>query len=291
MPQRYFEAFPIINYANNEAVDITKRAAILDKVSSNPYVFYPYEITSEERPDQLSFRYYEDQYKSWIIYLTNKIVDPYYEWYLHNSEFEQFLEKKYGSIYNAQEKIKRYVNNWVDQEKLDPVGFNVLTPEQQKYWEPEYGRNNVIINYKRKEIDWYVNTNHIVSYAVSNTSFVKDEICDIIFSSLEKGQGQVLKTTNTHVYLHHVSGYYTTSQGVSITGSSRIRGKESNVNTAFVSANVLFSNIPAVEYAYWKPQTYFEYETEKNEFNKTIRVLDSDFKQVISDNLVEKMKE
>jgi hypothetical protein len=291
MPQKYFEPFPIITYANNEVVDITKRATILDKVSSNPYVFYPYEITSEERPDQLSFRYYEDQYKSWIIYLTNKIVDPYYEWYLHNSEFEQFIEKKYGSIYNSQNKVKRFVNNWIDQERLEPAGYNALTSNQKKYWVPEYGRNNAIIFYTRKEIDWYINTNHIVAYAVSNTSLIKDEVCEIIFNNFEKGRGQVLKTTNTHVYLQHVSGYFSTSQGVSISGLSRIYGNESKVNTAITSLSEISSNIPPEEYAYWKPQTYFEYETEKNEFNKTIRVLDSDFKQIISDDLVEKMKE
>lgn len=291
MPQRYFETFPKIVYNNNEAVDITKRTTILEKVSNNPYVFYPYEITSDERPDQLSYRYYEDQYKSWILYLTNKILDPYYEWYLHNSEFQQFIEKKYGSFYNAENKIKKFVNNWVNDESLQPEGYNVLLVSQKKYWEPQYGRNNTIISYKRKEIDWHINTNYIIAYAVNNKSFIKDEICDIVFDNYYKGQGQVLKSTNTHVFLQHVRGYFKTSQDVAISNSSFIIGNESNIKVPFTSLNVVASNIPIEEAVYWKAQTYFEYEVEKNEFNKTIRVLDNQFSQTISDNLVEKMKE
>lgn len=291
MPQRYFEPFPIITYANNSAVDITKRTVLLDKVSSNPYVFYPYQISDNERPDQLSYRYYEDQYKSWIIYLTNQILDPYYEWYLHNNEFEQFIEKKYNSLVESQTKVKRYVNNWANQENLEVPGYNALTVGQRKYWEPVFGRNNKIISYKRKEIDWVINTNFIVAYSVSNTSFVKDEICTIKFDRLYQGKGQVLKTTNTEVYLQHVSGYFTTDQNVSIGANSVIVGSESKVNTAFSNVVVLSENIPAEEYAYWRAETYFDYETERNEYNKTIRVLDSEFKQVISDNLKEKMKE
>lgn len=90
---RYFDKFPVINYSNNTIVDITKRVALLDKVSRNPYVFYPYDIVSDERADQLSSRYYEDSYKSWLLYLSNKITDPYYEWYLTEKEFLEFIEK------------------------------------------------------------------------------------------------------------------------------------------------------------------------------------------------------
>ena len=106
MPNYFLiKKFPIIKYSNAYVVDITKRATLLDKVYNNPLVYYPYAISSEERADQLSFRYYEDPYQSWLIYITNKILDPYYEWYLSDGEFNDFIEKKYGSVYAAQSKI------------------------------------------------------------------------------------------------------------------------------------------------------------------------------------------
>ena len=40
----------------------------------------------------------------------------------------------------------------------------------------------------------------------------------------------------------------------------------------------------------WTPVTYVEFETDKNEYNKTIRVLDSDYKDVIVENLKDLLK-
>ena len=87
----------------------------LNNVLKNPYLFYPYEITAEERPDQFSNRYYDDQYKSWILYLSNGMVDPYYEWHLPDSDFDAVLQKKYGvEIYLLQEKVAFYRTNWAE---------------------------------------------------------------------------------------------------------------------------------------------------------------------------------
>jgi hypothetical protein len=59
----------------------------------------------------------------------------------------------------------------------------------------------------------------------------------------------------------------------------------------FTSSNVVSSNIPVEEEAYWKAVTYLEFEEDKNEFNKTIRVLDNRLKQVAVDNLTDLLKE
>ena len=85
MADRYFDKFPLVYYSNNFVVDITRRVALLESVSTNPYAFYPYDIEDNERADQFCSRYYDDAYKSWVIYLGNKIADPYYEWYLQNN--------------------------------------------------------------------------------------------------------------------------------------------------------------------------------------------------------------
>jgi len=291
MPQRYFDKFPVISYANNQAIDITRRVTVLDKIENIPFVYYPYEITDNERADQLSARYYDDQYKSWILYLVNKIVDPYYEWYLHENEMVDFLDKKYGSYYNAQTKIKYYVNDWVDSDKITIGGFNALTTGMQRYWEPEYGSNGKTMSYKRKQIDWKTNTNRIVQYSVSNTFFINDEICYINFDNQNYGRGQVLSVSNNLISICHVSGIYKNSAEVSITSSSYIYGSESSVNTVFTTSTLVSSNIPAEEEAYWKPVTYLEYEEDKNEFNKTLRVLDNRLKQVAVDNLTDLLKE
>jgi len=285
---RYFDKFPVIQYGNSTSnvamVDITKRVAFLDTVYSNPYVFYPYDLSEFERADQFSYRYYEDSYKSWILYLSNKITDPYYEWYLQQDEFDNFIISKYGSVQLASQKIIYYVNNWSNQENISVSRFNSLSVDQQGYWDEVYGYNNQITSYKRKEVDWIVNTNEIVSYSVANTQFIKDEVVKIFFDVNHIGHGQVLANTGT-LYVQHVSGTTLANSTVSITGSSYIYGEESGVNTAFTSASLISSTIVPEEQAYWAALSYYDYERQKNEYNKTIQVLDNRYSRIIVDNV------
>lgn len=291
MTDRYFDKFPKITYSNNEIVDITRRVALLDRVSKNPYVFYPFTIESQERADHFSHRYYNDSYKSWLLYLSNNIVDPYYEWYMSDDEMNEFVEKKYGSLYAAQNKIKLYRNNWENVEPISKSEFNALTPVQKKYWDPNYGLGSSIMNYVRKEVDWYTTTNKIISYQVSNTSFIKDEICNIHLSGEYLGKGQVVSTSNSYVYLQHVYGSFFTSDEVVLSGSSYIYGTESNCNTVVTSVTAIANNLHEEELIYWKPITYYDFEVERNEYNKTIRVIDKSQTLKAVDNLTKLLKE
>jgi hypothetical protein len=276
MSNRYFDKFPIITYSNNQVVDITRRVTLLEKVSRNPYIFYPYTIENQERPDQLSDRYYNDSYKSWLIYQANKIMDPYYEWYMSNDEFYEFLEKKYDSVYKAQNKTKFYRNDWENKDNISKSDYNALPFKLKKYWYPNYSSGSSILDYSRKEVDWMSNTNKIISYTVSNTSFTNDEICNIVLADGYIGKGQVISTTDTNVYLQHVYGSYFTNIDLPISASSYIYGTESNCNTVITADPIAISNnISEEELVYWKPITYHDYESEKNEYNKTVRLIDS----------------
>ena len=92
MAEKYFEKFPIVTYANNQAIDITERVIFTDNTLKNPYVFYTYDINHYERPDQFAYRYYGDQYYSWLLYLSNNITDPYYDWYIREDELNSLIK-------------------------------------------------------------------------------------------------------------------------------------------------------------------------------------------------------
>ena len=284
-PDKYFDKFPIIIYSNNSVVDITKRVALLDRVSKNPYVFYPFDLSGQERADQLSNRYYEDSYKSWVFYLSNKIMDPYYEWYLSEAELIEFVEKKYGSIVDAQEKIKFYRNDWENKDPISVSAYDALSEDMKKYWNPAYSVGSKILNYVRKEVDWSTNTNKVISYAVSNSNYIVNEICNIRLQGEELGRGQVVWSSNTHLYLQHVFGTFYTSDTVTLSSNSYVYGIESKANSVITSISAISNNIAEDEIIYWKPITYYEYETEKNEYNKSIRVMDKDNVYTAVDNL------
>ena len=296
---KFFDKFPIINYGNSTAntavVDITKRVAMLDIVYNDPYVFYPYELSDYERPDQFSDRYYDDSYKSWLLYLSNKIVDPYYEWYLQQNEFDNFIISKYGSVESATQKIKYYANDWANAETISVSRFNALSATLQDYWEPVYGVNSNIMAYTRKQKDWVMNTNSIVSYDFGvlgggfyrELDFIVGEIVDVVFDNTHSGKGQVLSASQGLLYIQHTSGTVLANTSVPIVIDSYIYGKESKITTNFSSSTLLKTNISPEEYEYWKPVTYYEYETQKNEYNKTIRTLDNRYSAIAVNNLTD----
>jgi hypothetical protein len=152
----------------------------------------------------------------------------------------------------------------------------------QDYWSPNYDNNGNVISYVRKQQNWKVTTNKVYSYVVSNTSFIHDEICTINFDT-NTGQGQVLAfdpSTNT-VILQHTSGVMTNTNSV----IKYIYGTESGVNTSIISANLVANNISDIETIYWTPVTYYDDENAKNEFNKSIIVLDNRFVPTAVNNL------
>mgnify|MGYP003348655755 CR=1 FL=1 len=99
---KYFSKFKQITYGNTAAIDITQRAVQLKTIQSNPYIFYPLDVVNDTRPDQISYAAYEDPYYSWSLYLINNITDPYYEWYMSDRQFTNFIKDKYGdAVYDT----------------------------------------------------------------------------------------------------------------------------------------------------------------------------------------------
>lgn len=286
--ERYFEKFRTIQYANTVVRDITQRAVILNSVYNNPLLYYPYDIREGERPDAIAGRYYKDEYLAWTLYFSNKIVDPYHDWYLDERTFDEFIVKKYGSFANATTKIKYYRNNWYNDQNptISAAAYSILDPSVTKFYEP-VPINDEIVNsprqYRRREVDWKLQTNSIARYSVANgSSFANDEVVDVRFSLNETGTGQVTFANTTTVVLQHLSGVVTTG---TISGSSYLYGRESQTNTVFTAANSVANTIPATETQYWSPVTYYEHEQEINERNKSILVLQSQYTTDIAKQL------
>lgn len=124
MPRRYFENFPTIEYNGYNITNITTSAKLVNKYTNLPYEYYNYTLGYDERADQVSAKYYSDQYMTWLIYYANKIVDPYYDWFLSDDDFTKHLTQKYGSIDIPFKKIIEFRNNWYnDQTELSPTQF------------------------------------------------------------------------------------------------------------------------------------------------------------------------
>jgi hypothetical protein len=291
--ERYFEKFQTVQYANTVARNITQRAVFLTSVYNNPLFYYPYDIADGERPDMIADRYYSDQYMAWVINLSNKVIDPYHDWYLDQSTFNDFIVKKYGSLASAMTKIKHFRNNWYSDPTptISSASYDSLDASLVRFYEPVPINGVVTPNprqYTRRKEDWIVVTNSIARYSVANgAAFARDEVVDVSFSPSQTGTGQVTYANSSTVVLQSLLGTTTTG---TISGSSFLRGRESGANTAFTAANSVANNIPAIEASYWSPVTYFEYETDINERNKSILVLKSQFAPKVARQLRDLLK-
>ena len=273
--ETYFQNFKLLQYgnsaSNNIVVDITQRIATLKNVEKNPYVFYPLEITSGTRADQLAQLNYNDSYSSWVFYLTNDITDPYYEWYLTPDEFNQFITTKYGSVANAMSTIAFWRNAWHDRPTLSPSEYNVEiagNPQRIGYWQANVGSNGKLINYFRKPEDWTATTNQVIdlTYSTLSSNLIVGETVTINAAS-GTATGVVVQYSNTDIVLQHIISY----NGAITTGT--ITGQQSGATGAYTAISYLANNITSDVAAYWEPVYYYDYENEKNNGNRSIRFM------------------
>ena len=92
---KYFDYFPKIKYGEKVMTDITKNVRVFDDIENDPYAFLPYTINDGETPEQIAQYYYESVDHVWIVYQSNAIVDPYFQWPLSTEALENTIVKKY----------------------------------------------------------------------------------------------------------------------------------------------------------------------------------------------------
>jgi len=288
---KYFATFPKIEYDNKEVVDITRRIALKSNDGSSPYIFYPYELKTYLRSDQLAAYYYDNAQLDWLIYLSNDIVDPYYGWYIRQDQLESAIIDKYGSAETAKKKIKYYMNNWHENAETiieESYYNNNLSLALKKYWEPIYSENNKILGYRRKRVNHTMNTNMFVDYTisfVSGNSFTSGELVDIFVPGNQIANAEVVFSNSSVVRVQSISG----NSFANSSTNTYIVGETSAANATANSSNVVVTNISTEEGAYWSPVYYYDYEVAKNEENKIINILGKEVTPFLINDFVNKM--
>ncbi len=267
----YFGNFPTSFYANNVITNLISKVRFDDSVSKNLAVFYPYTLQDGERADQIAENYYEDSGYDWVIYLSNGIIDPYHEWPKDQNTLTSFLTTKYGSIANAQAQIAYYkVNYDSDESVITTSHYASLSTGQKKYWSPIISYNDTVVNYERKVLDMFVETNKVVSLTGTfNDVPARNQL--IKQSSTVTGIVSVANTST--VVIRHVNGTWATSTPVQYSGVT--------ANATITAVTTLNQPIATEEVAYWVPVTQYDVEQESNESKKHIRLLNVSYLSII----------
>ena len=283
----YFSKFPLITYGNIQCVDITRRVTVEETAKRYPNSFYDYEVKSGYRPDMVSDVYYQDSYMDWLLFLTNDQIDPLYDWYLNDDDFNAFIVAKYGSIAISQQKILGWQSNWFDDnEQLNPSYYDTNLPEAiKKYYEPVYAGGKNIVAYKRKQEDIFCNTNKIISFSVDTLAALYTPGERVIITNLgvEVGSLEVISSNSGTLIGKHILG--------NTTVNNVLVGQVSGATTPILTASVISSTIADSEGVFWSPLYAYDFEQYKNEQKKFIKILDSNFASEASRSLKIKLNE
>ena len=124
---RYFEQFPIIQYNQYNTRNIIAKVKLTDVLSEDYFSYANYSLKTFDTPWTVAHDYYGTVDRTWLVYMSNNIIDPYYEWYMDQENFEKYIIKKYGSV--SHECCKSMVQN-LSQELTD--AFNNVGSSAKK---------------------------------------------------------------------------------------------------------------------------------------------------------------
>jgi hypothetical protein len=126
MATQYFKNFPLVFYNNVKLRNIMLKTNIIREIFLNDTNFYTYEVRDGQKPTTVAFDYYGSVDYTWLVLMSNQIIDPYFDWILSNEEFDSYIIKKYGSIPAAQSTIVEYKDVLGNYVSLDTYNYYAL---------------------------------------------------------------------------------------------------------------------------------------------------------------------
>jgi hypothetical protein len=271
---RYFSRFPLVDYNGIPSKNILARVDFTEEAKRDIYSNFDYVIQDDLiRPDFLSYTYYDSSQYDWMIYLSNDIVDPYYDYYLSAEDFEKYIIGKYGTTSLARQKILFYRNDWAaDESVINESVYDSLNIAIKKYWKPQLNFNNQIAGYQRVKDDWIVSTNKIVELVITDVSSF--DTGDIITQASTGAKATVVSkdTSKNSIIAQHVFDDFVV-----------------DVSEGLLEVNVLKINIPNSEITFWNAVSSYDYEQEKNELKRYINLIKKSYLPEIEKLFIEQL--
>lgn len=100
----YFGQYPVIDYrivptekSTKRVINITVAAKLLETFSDKTRnIYLDYIIRDGERAEDLALRYYNKSDLYWLIWISNQIINPIFEWPFNYIEMTDYLEDQYS---------------------------------------------------------------------------------------------------------------------------------------------------------------------------------------------------
>ena len=105
MANPYFSNVPNFDYVSRfpdaliseyvQVKNLFKRVKVPEDIFGDETNFTKYKIVGDERPDQIAFKIYDDQYLDWLVLLANNVLNFEHEWPMTEQAFYKYLLSKY----------------------------------------------------------------------------------------------------------------------------------------------------------------------------------------------------
>ncbi len=121
--------------------NLFKRGKLREDIFGNLQFFTKYKITGNERPDNVAFKFYDDETLDWVVLLSNNILNIQTEWPLTQDGFDEYLLEKYSSYQNINatryyETVKVKNSNGIT---IIPAGLRVPSNFSTSYFDSQLG--------------------------------------------------------------------------------------------------------------------------------------------------------
>lgn len=156
----YFTNFDRVVYSDKQMVNIFDSIIMKYKQIDDNSLYFRYSLREGERPEHVAHDVYGEAKWHWIILLTNKIVDPNFDWYLSKNEVTANAAAKYDDINDIHHYI--YIGDGTD-------GVAVQDYDSEPPVEGErYPGDPVRFKYGEVLDSWYVNV-ELEAYKLANS--------------------------------------------------------------------------------------------------------------------------
>lgn len=125
MSKGIFKNYPFISYNGKISRNLMVSSKIVNDVFNVPAAFMEYIVEDGETPEEVALDFYGSKFFSWIVLLSNKILDVHSEWPKDYHQFRRYIIQKYGSIPAAKSTILHY--------KHPNYGFTINTDTFERY--------------------------------------------------------------------------------------------------------------------------------------------------------------
>jgi hypothetical protein len=133
MTKPYFRQVPNFEYVSRNPGDkyiseyipvknLFKRGKLREDIFGNLQFFEKYSIIGDERPDNVAYKFYNDETLDWVVLLSNNILNIQSEWPMTQVTLDKVMLDRYGSYDN----LYNGVHHYETEEIKNSLGITVL---------------------------------------------------------------------------------------------------------------------------------------------------------------------